>query len=129
MPSFEPYFHELYGKPVSSQGLERSALLKSNVNGLHLIRACLTLSDAKGDLFDFSTHGDFRYEWDFNLRDFDIHPESTNFLASDGFNFDLLHIHGIDSGHFAQQLLSSGFVQSVSNIDCITFTGAYDFGY
>ncbi|KAG1354125.1 CCR4-associated factor 1-related protein [Cocos nucifera] len=109
-------------------------LLKSNVDNLQLIQVGLTLFDDNGNLPDLGTHGAFCYAWEFNLRDFDIRshryaPESINFLSSNGFDFDLLHIHGIDSGLFAQRLVASRLVGSGSNVEWVTFSGAYDFGY
>ncbi|XP_010920209.1 probable CCR4-associated factor 1 homolog 11 [Elaeis guineensis] len=109
-------------------------LLKSNVDHLHLIQVGLTLFDANGNLPDLGTHGAVYYAWEFNLRDFDIYshcfaPESINFLSSNGFDFDHLRTYGIDSSLFAQRLVASHLVGSDSNIEWVTFSGAYDFGY
>ncbi|KAG1354126.1 CCR4-associated factor 1-related protein [Cocos nucifera] len=109
-------------------------LLKSNVDHLHLIQVGLTLFDDNGNLPDLGTDGAFCYAWEFNLRDFDIRshryaPESINFLRSNGLDFDRLRTHGIDSGIFAQRLVASRLVGSGSNVEWVTFSGAYDFGY
>ncbi|XP_044456819.1 probable CCR4-associated factor 1 homolog 11 [Triticum aestivum] len=112
---------------------KKYALLKANVDGLHLIQLGLTLFDAAGRLPDLGTGGAVQYVWEFNFREFDVRrhryaPESIELLRVKGVDFDRTRREGIDGaalGPRLRKLLRGG----LGDAGVITFSGTYDLAY
>ncbi|XP_010537879.1 PREDICTED: probable CCR4-associated factor 1 homolog 7 [Tarenaya hassleriana] len=104
--------------------------LKLNVNMLKLIQIGLTFSDENGNLPTCGT--DKHCIWQFNLREFDPNSDiysqdSIELLRQSGIDFTKNNENGIDSGRFAELLISSGLVLN-EDIQWVTFHSGYDFG-
>ncbi|KAH7671334.1 Ribonuclease CAF1 protein [Dioscorea alata] len=111
--------------PAALSTSERYSLMKSNVDILHLIQLGLTLSDLSGQ---------HHLVWEFNFRDFNIFtdvysPDSIKLLRSSGIDFIRNIVQGVDSQRFASLLIEYGIVGAVSEVNWVTFHGAYDFAY
>ncbi|CAM0905449.1 unnamed protein product [Alopecurus aequalis] len=111
---------------------KKYALLKANVDELHLIQIGLTLFDAAGRLPDLR-RGGVQYVWEFNFREFDLRrhrhaPESIALLRAKGVDFNRMRRDGIDAAAFGpklRKLLRGG----LGDAGVITFSGAYDLAY
>lgn len=88
---------------------DRYHYININVNTLHLKQVGLTFFDKDGNLPDLGTRDEVGYLWEFNFRDFN-------------------HRRGIDSGVFADLMLSSGLLCN-EGVTWVTFHGANDFAF
>eukprot|EP00252_Welwitschia_mirabilis_P006847 TRINITY_DN17756_c0_g1_i1.p1 TRINITY_DN17756_c0_g1~~TRINITY_DN17756_c0_g1_i1.p1 ORF type:complete len:279 (+),score=18.51 TRINITY_DN17756_c0_g1_i1:274-1110(+) len=105
--------------------------VRANVDLLKLIQLGLTFSDEHGNLPKCGT--DKHCIWQFNFREFNINKDvyaqdSIELLKQSGIDFKKNEEQGIDSGRFAELLMSSGVVLN-ENVHWITFHSGYDFGY
>ncbi|QCD83821.1 CCR4-NOT transcription complex subunit 7/8 [Vigna unguiculata] len=113
------------------QPQDNYAVMKANVECLHLIQVGLTLSDSDGNLPNFeSSH---QFIWEFNFREFDLSRdphacESIALLKRQGIDFERNQRFGVDIGRFVELLMYSGLLCN-SKIEWITFHGASDFAY
>ncbi|KAM0940410.1 putative poly(A)-specific ribonuclease [Dioscorea sansibarensis] len=111
--------------PAALTASERYTLMKSNVDVLHLIQLGLTLSDLSGQ---------HHLVWEFNFRDFNLFtdvysPHSIELLRCSGIDFIRNIVQGVDSHRLASLLIVYGIVGSASEVNWVTFHGAYDFAY
>ncbi|XP_074556469.1 putative CCR4-associated factor 1 homolog 11 [Curcuma longa] len=137
-PSRDPAFARPRRHPLTLNLLQRYALIRANVEALHIIQVGLTLSDAIGNLpcnpYNNGTY--VRYVWEFNFRDFDVSrdsyaPSSIELLKASGIDFQKNQVWGIDSCKFAAHLATSGLLSfgKFSPVSWVTFQGAYDFAF
>ena len=107
------------------------AVMKANVECLHLIQVGLTLSHYEGNLPSFESCQHFI--WEFNFREFNVAhhlhaPESIALLQHQGIDFEKNQKFGVDIVRFVELLMSSGMLCN-NAIEWVTFQGVYDFGY
>jgi len=117
--------------PTLRQSQNNYAVMKANVDCMHLIQVGMTLSDRHGNLPTFGTSN--RFIWEFNFCKFDVmcHPHAPHSIAllrRQGMNFHKNRNFGVNILRFAELMMLSGLLCN-NHIHWITFHGAYDFGY
>ncbi|XP_062184239.1 probable CCR4-associated factor 1 homolog 11 [Phragmites australis] len=122
---FPGVIHRPNKHPAALTAAERYALIKSNVDALHLIQVGLT--------FAASPTSPPAFAFEINLREFDprVHrhsPDSIRLLSSNGIDLAAHRARGVDSRTLSALLMSSGLVCN-SDVVWVTFHSAYDFGY
>ncbi|KAL6651752.1 hypothetical protein ACP70R_010677 [Stipagrostis hirtigluma subsp. patula] len=122
---FPGVIHRPAKHPAALTAAERYALIKSNVDALHLIQVGLT--------FAASPASPPALAFEINLREFDprVHrhaPDSVRLLADSGLDLAAHRARGVDARSLAALLMSSGLVCN-PEVVWVTFHSAYDFGY
>ncbi|TKW23796.1 hypothetical protein SEVIR_3G010300v4 [Setaria viridis] len=122
---FPGVIHRPSKHPAAMTPAERYALIKSNVDALHLIQVGLT--------FAASPTSPPALAFEVNLREFDprVHrhaPDSVQLLASSGLDLAAHRARGVSARAFAALLMSSGLVCN-PEVAWVTFHSAYDFAY
>ncbi|CAJ1936402.1 unnamed protein product [Sphenostylis stenocarpa] len=117
--------------PAFRQPHNNYAVMKANVDHMHLIQVGLTLSDSHGNLPNFGTSNQFI--WEFNFCEFDMTrdlyaPDSIALLRRQGVDFEKNRMFGVNIMRFVELMMFSGLVCN-NNIQWIGFHNAYDFGY
>ncbi|KOM37085.1 hypothetical protein LR48_Vigan03g046600 [Vigna angularis] len=117
--------------PAFRQPKNNYAMMKANVDRMHLIQVGLTLSDRHGNLPTFGTSN--RFIWEFNFCEFDVTrhlhaSQSIALLQSQGMDFHKNQSFGANIMRFVELLMFSGLLCN-NHIHWITFHGAYDFAY
>ncbi|XP_068466613.1 probable CCR4-associated factor 1 homolog 9 [Phaseolus vulgaris] len=117
--------------PAFRQPQNNYAVMKANVDSMHLIQVGLTLSDRHDNLPTFGTSN--RFIWEFNFCEFDVtqHPHAPHSIAllrRQGIDFDKNRRFGVSIVRFAELMMFSGLLCN-NNIQWIAFHSAYDFGY
>lgn len=112
--------------PAALTAGERYALVKANVDALHLIQVGLT--------FAASPSSPPALAFEINLCDFDprLHrhaPESVALLAANGIDFAANRARGVPATTFSALMMSSGLVCNHGAVTWVTFHSAYDFAY
>ncbi|WVZ06405.1 hypothetical protein V8G54_019751 [Vigna mungo] len=117
--------------PTFRQPQNNYAVMKANVDRMHLIQIGLTFSDRHGNLPTFGTSN--RFIWEFNFCEFDVThhlhaPHSIALLQSQGMDFHKNRSFGVNIMRFVELMMISGLLCN-NHIQWITFHGAYDFAY
>ncbi|QCE11930.1 CCR4-NOT transcription complex subunit 7/8 [Vigna unguiculata] len=117
--------------PTLRQPQNNYAVMKANVDCMHLIQVGLTFSDYHGNLPTFGTSHHFI--WEFNFCEFDVTchphaPHSVTLLQRQGMDFHKNRNLGVNIVQFVELMMISGLLCN-SHIRWITFHGAYDFAY
>ncbi|XP_068466631.1 probable CCR4-associated factor 1 homolog 11 [Phaseolus vulgaris] len=117
--------------PAFRQPQNNYAVMKANVDSMHLIQVGLTLSDGHDNLPTFGTSN--RFIWEFNFCEFDVtqHPHAPHSIAllrRQGMDFDKNRKFGVSIVRFAELMMFSGLLCN-NNIQWIAFHSTYDFGY
>lgn len=129
---FPGVIHRPTKHPAALTAAERYALVKANVDALHLIQVGLT--------FASSPASPPALAFEINLSDFDprVHrhaPDSLRLLAENGVDFAANRARGVPASTFAALMMSSGLVCNHHNhhgagpVTWVTFHSAYDFAY
>ncbi|XP_074557004.1 putative CCR4-associated factor 1 homolog 9 [Curcuma longa] len=107
---------------------ERYAFLKANVEQSKLTQLGLTLFDADGNLPGVGE----AFIWEFNFCDFDVRRDLFDY-NSDGIDFRMLFLKGIDPCRFAECCHRAGLLRHCpccpTAAEWIAFSSEYDFGY
>ncbi|KAL6844220.1 hypothetical protein ACP4OV_025893 [Aristida adscensionis] len=122
---FPGVIHRPAKHPAALTAGERYALLKSNVDALHLIQVGLA--------FAASPDSPPALAFEINLREFDprVHrhaADSVRLLADSGLDLAAHRARGVPARSLAALLMSSGLVCN-PEVAWVTFHSAYDFGY
>jgi len=122
---FPGVIHSPAKHPAAMTPTERYALIKANVDALHLIQVGLT--------FAASPSAPPAVAFQVNLREFDprLHrhaPDSIALLAASGLDLAAHRARGVSARAFAALLMSSGLVCN-PEVAWVTFHSAYDFAY
>ncbi|PAN40826.1 hypothetical protein PAHAL_7G343900 [Panicum hallii] len=122
---FPGVIHRPAKHPAAMTPAERYALIKANVDALHLIQVGLT--------FAASPTAPPALAFQVNLREFDprLHrhaPDSVALLAASGVDLAAHRARGVSARAFAALLMSSGLVCN-PEVAWVTFHSAYDFAY
>jgi len=117
--------------PTLWQPQNNYAVMKANVDCMHLIQVGLTFSDYHGNLPTFGTS--HRFIWEFNFCEFDVTchphaPHSVALLQRQGMDFHKNRNLGVNIVQFVELMMISGLLCN-SHIRWITFHGAYNFAY
>jgi CCR4-NOT transcription complex subunit 7/8 len=112
--------------PAALTPAERYALVKSNVDALHLIQVGLAFAPTPSSPPAVA--------FQVNLREFDprVHrhsPDSVRLLAASGLDLAAHRARGVPARAFAALLVSSGLVCGNPGVAWVTFHSAYDFAY
>ncbi|CAD2220570.1 CCR4-NOT transcription complex subunit 7/8 [Angomonas deanei] len=100
--------------------------MKCNVNILKLIQLGFTLLNEKGEVPENCCTWQFNFR--FNLKVDMYTKESIDLLQVGGIDFEYLRVYGVDVGHFAELLISSGMILN-PDVRWLAFQAGYDFGY
>ncbi|CAN6250738.1 unnamed protein product [Urochloa humidicola] len=122
---FPGVIHHPSKHPAAMTPSECYALVKANVDALHLIQVGLS--------FAASPTSPPALAFEVNLREFDprVHkhaPESVELLAASGLDLAAHRARGVSARAFAALLMSSGLVCN-PEVAWVTFHSAYDFAY
>uniref|UniRef100_A0A0N5BC65 poly(A)-specific ribonuclease n=1 Tax=Strongyloides papillosus TaxID=174720 RepID=A0A0N5BC65_STREA len=97
-----------------------------NVNMLKLIQVGLTFMNFKGELPPGNPV--FQFNFVFDLQDDMYSTESIDLLNNCGINFSKHKVNGISMHEFGELLTTCGLLTD-RNINWLTFSSGYDFGY
>jgi len=99
--------------PAFRQPQNNYAVMKANMDSMHLIQVGLTLSDCHGNLPTLGTSN--RFIWEFNFREFDVtqHPHAPHSIAllrRQDMDFDKNRKFGVNIMRFAELMMLSGLL-------------------